>query len=118
MEKESGTKSIEIEIETRDGELVSDLMETSSPSIGQQKSIPGGATVTFKGEFTRKTFGFPLTIELAISIGVGVISGLIANWLNGKIKGRAATLRIDRREVQIEKGEIKRVIEERIQKNE
>lgn len=111
-------KTIEIEIETHDGELVSDLMETSSPLIGQQKSIPGGAVVTFKGKLTRKALNLPLTIELAIALTSAVISGSIANWLSRKIKGRATTLRIDRREVQIEEGEIKRVIEERIEKKE
>lgn len=109
-------KTIGIEIETRDGELVSDLMETSSPLIGQQKSIPGGATVTFKGTLFRKALDLPLTIQLSIGLATAVTASLIANWLSRKIKGRATTLRIDRREVQIEEGEIKRVIEERIEK--
>ena len=107
---------VNLEIDTHDRQLAYDLTETSSFSAGQQKSIPGGATVTFKGMSVRKAFDVPNTIELVISFGKSAIAvGLAVKWLYDKIKGRATVIRIDRREIQIEEGKIKRIIEEKIQ---
>lgn len=106
-----------VEIDTHDRQLVSELFESPSLSVGQQRSIPGGATVTYQGEVIRKAVGIPETIMLTVALGTGtsVVGSLIANWLYDKLKGgRAVSLRIDRREVQIEDGEIKRVVEETI----
>ena len=105
------------EIDTHDFFLARDLMETSSPSplVGQKRTLPGGATVTFEGIIERRALDFPSTIQLVVSFGKGVLAGVVASWLYNKIKGRASTLRIDRTEVEIEEGEIKRIIKEKIQ---
>ena len=59
----------------------------------------------------RKAFGAPETLELLISFGVGVSSGLVANWLFAKLEGRSeTTLRIEEQEVTLKEDQIKRVI--------
>ena len=59
----------------------------------------------------------PETITILVSLGTSIATNVVSNWLYEKIKERAATLRIDRREIQIDNGEIKRIIEETIQKH-
>lgn len=90
-------------------------METHSLRVGQQKDLPGGAVVTWKGQIERKAIGSPTTITLLLSFGTGVASGLVASWLYDKLKGRASTLRIERTVIQINEGEITRIITERIE---
>ena len=92
-------------------------MDGSSLAVGQERSIPGEGILSFEGEQIRKAFGLPQTVELAISFGVGVSSSMVANWLYAKLKGRASRLRIDRREIEIEEGVIKRIIDEHIEQD-
>ena len=108
-------KTIDIQIETFDQDLVRHLMGTSSVSIGQQKAISGGAKVTFQGKERPPTFDVAEIVNLAISFGTGVVSSLVASWISSKLKGRATSLRIDRKKVEIESSdEIVRVINEKI----
>ncbi len=114
-----------IEIDTYDGRLDFDLFEISENttlSVGDQKALPGGFTMTSEGLIIRKAFGFPETVTLVITFTGGFASNiainLLSSWLYDKLKGRAETLRIDRREIHIEKGEITRIIEETIRREE
>src|SRR6266566_5369031 len=53
-----------IEIDTYDGRLDFDLFEISENttlSVGDQKALPGGFTMTSEGLIIRKAFGFPET---------------------------------------------------------
>ena len=109
-------KTINIRIETDDKNLINHLMETPSVSLGQQKSIPGGAVVTFQGGDLSPTLEVAEIINLAISFGTGVASSLVATWLSTKLKERTARVQINKKMVEIERSdETVRVIEESIQ---
>ena len=110
-----------IEIDTHDHLLdfeLFEIREKTTFSVGDQKSLPGGFTMIFDGVTVRKAIGFPETITLVITFAGTVVSSvainLLSSWLYDKLKGRAETLRIDRREIHIDKGEITRIIEESI----
>jgi hypothetical protein len=81
-------------------------------------SIPGEATLTLKSMFGRRAFGAPETLDLVLGFAGGVASGVVANWLYGKLKGRNVRLRIEEHEVEIEEGEIKRIISRVTEKSE
>jgi hypothetical protein len=66
----------------------------------------------------RKAFGMAETVELVLAFTTGTVSGLVANWLYGKLKGRSVHLRIEEQEVEIEEGEITRVISRVIERSE
>jgi hypothetical protein len=83
---------------------------------GATIEAPGNAMLTYDGLIGKKAVGFPLTLEFILTVTTGVSTGLVANWLYDKIKGRASTLRINRTEVRMSKGEIGRIIIEQIEK--
>jgi hypothetical protein len=108
-----------IEIDTHDRQMVGDLMETANEGlleVGYQRSVPGGGVITYQGTVVRKSFGVPETISLLLTVGGSVTINLISSWLYDKLKGRTTTLRIDRKEINLEKGEITRIIEEKMEK--
>lgn len=108
---------LQIEIDTKERRLAFDLVNTpNSLKAGSTAELPGGAVLIFRGLEMQKALDFPETIELALSFGSGVASSLVASWLYDKIRGRASKLRIERTEVQIDEGEIKRIIMEKIEK--
>ena len=105
-----------IEIHTDDKELPDDIMNVAnSTAVDNKVEIPGNATLVMRESLVKKAFGFYETIELALSFGSGIVSGIVGNWLYEKIKGRATILKIDRTEVQLNKGEIERVLVEKIE---
>src|SRR5690349_12107026 len=96
-----------VQIDTQDRRLAFDLMDSTALSKGDRHELGGGASVTFQGIVGKKSaFGVQETIELAISFSSGVGSGLIANWLYGKLKGKATRVRIHRQEVELDRGKI------------
>lgn len=113
------TNKLVIEIETHDRALDWALMgNPSSLSVGDQVAVPGGGALVWQGGMIRKAVGIPQVFEFLLTFGAGVSSSMIGTYLYERLKGRATTLRIDRREVMIEEGEITRVIEEHIEKKE
>lgn len=107
---------ISVEIDTHDRQLPFDMLgqKTLGPGVGAE--IPGNATITLGEMLVRKSVGIPETLEFALTFGGGVASGLVANWLYEKLRGRAAVLRIDRQVVEIDQGAITRVLTERIER--
>lgn len=108
---------VEIEIETLDRQLAFDLMGAPL-RVGDVKDIPGGATLTCGISLSRKTVDLPEIEHLVLTLGAEVAVALVAHWLYDKLRGRATKLRIDQREVEIEAGAIKRIIETTIQVDE
>ncbi|MGH9971710.1 MAG: hypothetical protein ACREBG_28485 [Pyrinomonadaceae bacterium] len=98
---------MQVEIETLDRQLAFDIIESDRLKAGTTRNLPGGATLTFEKTYTGKTFGAEVVV-LGLDFGVGVVSGVVANWLFQKLKGRATKLRIDRTEIEVEEAAIKR----------
>jgi len=109
---------MEIEIHTTDRALVFDLLgTTSSLSIGDKSEIPkGNAILTYKGSYIQKGFGIPEIAKFSIEFGSGVAIGIISNWLYNKLKGKdIKRLIIEKREITVERNEIRKIIEEKIE---
>lgn len=107
---------IKIEIHTYAKELIYDLWGKDSLSFGDEVKITDKVKLKYNGtEVFLTAERIPEIIHFILTLGSGVACGLVANWLYGKIKGRdVEKLIIERTEVEIEQGEIKRVIEEKI----
>jgi hypothetical protein len=114
--------AIQLEIETYDNLLSYDLLETPSPSPNYQLTLPGGAALSLLDLQIRKGADFPEIIKMVISFAANaadeIAVSLVASWLYDKLRGgKAKTLRINRREVHIEKGQITKIIVEEIQQD-
>lgn len=104
-----------IEIQTHDRQLVSEIIGQQQAVSKETVNIPGNANIKAKGIAARKAFGLSETLELVLTCGSSVVSSIVANWLWQKLKGRATSLRIDRVEVELNKGDIEKVLIEKIQ---
>ncbi len=103
---------MDIEIKTYDKSLIFEILGKRSASIKDSVDIPGKAKLTYNGTFICKSIGIPDTINLALTFGSGVASGVVANWIYDKLKGKTEQISINRTEIEFEKEQIKRVIEE------
>jgi len=113
-------KTIKIEIHTHDRKLLSDILENSSVSMGDETNISDQARIKYDGSYIRKALGFPEIIYLILTFSSGVSAGVIANWLYDKLKKKnIEKLIIDKTEVEINKEEITKIIIEiiKIEKN-
>ncbi len=107
---------MQIEIETRDIRVAFDILGTPGRlTSGTSVLAPGGATLTFGGLVERRALGVPEVLEFIVNCSVDIEISLLAAWLYEKVRGRATRLRINRVEIQIEEGEIKRVFSEQIE---
>src|SRR5438309_10794286 len=82
---------------------------------GATAEVPGKATIALSSWFGAKAFGAQEVLNLVLECGKDVSIGIFASWLYDKLKGRPVKLRIDRTEILIEEGEIRRVLTERIE---
>ncbi len=108
--------NLALEIDTHDRALQFDLFGTRELEANKSATeIPGGARLELGTVYFRKGFGFPETIHAMLAVGRDVGIGLASAWLYDKLKGRATSVRINRIEVRLDKGEIERVITEQIE---
>lgn len=105
--------SINIEIHTYEGRLVFDLLRKSSVTQNDEFQISERIKLIRKGSFTGQVF--PEIIYFAVSFSSGVAAGVFANWIYDKLKGkRMEKFMIEKTEIELDKGEIKRIIEEKL----
>lgn len=106
---------MQLEIDIRDIRVAFDILGTPGRlTPGSQVNAPGGATLTFEGLVERRALDIPSVLQFVVDCSVNVELGLLAAWLYDKVKGRASRVRINRVEVEIDEGEIKRVLLEQI----
>lgn len=106
---------MELEIYTHDKNLLFNLMGKSSVSRDEFVEIPNTNTkLIYKGTTIRLAAGLPEIINFTLTFSSGVAAGVVANWIYDKLKNRAEKIVINRREIQMDKEEIKRFIEEEI----
>ncbi len=105
---------MKIEVYSYNGRLVHDLFNKSFLSAGDKIQIADNITLNYEGTYCRRTIGFPEIANFALTFSSGVASGVAATWLYDKLKGqKVEKLVIERTEVEINEGEIKRIIEEK-----
>jgi hypothetical protein len=110
---------MQIDIATKDRGLTGYLMgNPHTLSVGQTKlSIPGDADLVWEGEDLAKALpDLPRVVHFAIEFGSGVASGVVANWIWGKLNQKSVDhIMIDRTSVEFEEGRVKRVLQEKIE---
>jgi hypothetical protein len=106
-------KTIILEIETGDrGFLVAQDLFGSAKEI----SLPGGAVLRLESLLERKAFDFPSLMTLALEVPAGIAVGVVSSWLYDKLKDRRVqAMRIDRTEITFDKGEIQKILIEKIE---
>lgn len=113
--KRGNYMKIELEIETHDNKLLSDLFEYKDDEW-KEKVFKEGVSAKYEGSIERLAEGLPeiliITLEILKDISIGIVSA----WLYDKIGGRAVSLKINKTEVEIDHGEIQRIITEEIEK--
>ena len=106
-----------LEIESNDRGLASDVMGSRSLSLGQVAALAPDVSIQYRGSVIRKHFGAAEVTEFMIAFGAGVTANYVAALLYEKLHGRADRVSIDRVDVRFnDKGEIERVISERIKR--
>lgn len=104
---------MEIKILTYDGQLVFDLLGKPSASFGDRFEIGDHVSLIYNGSIKRRAIGLPEIVNFTLVFGSGVAANLIAAWLYDKLKGRKVeTVIIERTEVEIDEGQIRKVMEE------
>jgi hypothetical protein len=107
-----------VEIETQDRELEFDLMDNpASLQQGVEVILPDGSRLAWRPGPLRKVHGLAKILHYVLVYGRDVSAGVLGSYLYEKLKGRATVLRVDRQEIQIEEGEITRIITEHIEKS-
>jgi hypothetical protein len=109
---------VSVEIETHDRRLSSDLFEAEEMEEGMEKEIAENLVIKHKGDLFALAEGMPLTILLAFEFGTKVAAIILADWLFEKIQNKTTKLKIEGVEVRLEKGEIKRILIDKIEKTE
>jgi predicted ester cyclase len=87
--------------------------------LGQERKreIPDGGILTLQPMVARKAYGIPQFIEVVLSVGGSVAGGIAGNYIYDRLKhhkGEYVGIRINRRNVQFDKGRITRMINEEI----
>ncbi len=88
-------------------------LSNNRDALGFDQDVPEGISVSIPFFLVKKDFGVEEAITVIISLTAGVPFALLAAWLYDKLKNpRSNHITINRREIQIDKGEIARIIEE------
>jgi|SRR3989344_7050667 len=113
MSTDSNNK-MELEIYTHDKDLLPNILGKSSPSRSDSVVIDGNAKLTYRGITIRLSDGLPEIINLTLTFWSSVAAGVVANWLYEKFKGRTVKIVINKREINLDKEQIKNIVEETI----
>jgi hypothetical protein len=108
--------TIYLSIETDDKNLVYDILGKRSARSGDKVSVVKDIELEYRGTLIRLAEGFPDIIRLVLIAGGTIGINIFSQWLYDKIKGRASKLKIDTTVVEIDKGEITRILRQKIKK--
>lgn len=110
---------IEFQVDTSDETLADDLFapaKTIRP--GTAAVAPGNAALELREWYFRKSAGLHDTLTFVLNLNKDLGVALFASWLYDKLKGAPKALRINRTQIEIENGVIRKVISEQIQREE
>ena len=110
---------IELKIQHQGWEAVSALCSVNGEDkSGRQVEIPNAnARIAFDGALVFKSFGAPEITQFVITYGPDVVTGIVAAWMYDKLfahKDKIEKIELDRRIVNLDKGEITQIIDEHI----
>jgi len=114
---------VKIEIETEDKTLVSDLFGSHAVLRGvSTKKVTDGVSIRFNGIVLREAIAIPdlikITLLITEKVALPVAVGLFSSWLYDRLKNRRVRrISIERTEVKLDKGEIERILLEKIKEN-
>ena len=78
--------------------------------------IPEGISINWPPLTIRQEFGNIQPITIIISFSIAVSSKVLGNWIYDKIKNHGSNkITIDRKKIILDKGEITRIIQEKIE---
>ncbi len=107
---------VELQVDTSDKTVASDLFSPAKTiGPGTRTHAPGSAALELREWYFRKGVGFHDTLTIILNATKDLGVALFASWLYDRLKGRAKALRINRTEVQIEEGAIRKVITEQLE---
>jgi hypothetical protein len=102
---------MDIEIHTYDKDLVFDL---PSASVHDEIQVPDQIELIYEESYIQKAVDSLAIDYYVLTFGSCVAAGVVANWLYDRLKGKKIEkLVIERTEVEIDQGAIKKVIEEK-----
>jgi len=106
-----------IEIQTHDRQFIYNLLGKDSASIGDIIDVPGNAKLKYDREIGCKSEGIPNYLCFILSFGSSFLVSLFANWFYDKLKNHKDKIKmvtINRKKIEIDKEQIKEIIEEQI----
>jgi len=107
--------NIQIEIVTTDNVLLYDIMGSRKPHSGMTMDIVPDVTLRLDQYILNEVIGFPIIFTLLI--GDRTTMSIVSAWLYDKLNGRATKLQIGQTHVQIDKEEITRLLNEKINRS-
>ncbi len=119
------TRTIRIEVHARDIRLRPDIFGYNRTiGLGSQAEVAEGITITDAGSHETRAVDIPAIMHFTLEVGErsleAIGTGFIATWLYDKVKGRIHPERrdekliIERTEVELDEGAIKRIITEKL----
>lgn len=112
---------IQLQIETHDRMLGFEIASVDNTlKSGTAVSIPGGASIEYKGSFIQKSLGIPEILQFIVDASVNVDLALLGAWLYDKVKDKPVEkIVINRRVItEITAQGIRQAIEEEIRRTE
>jgi hypothetical protein len=106
---------VEVEIVTHDVGLLGDLFGPGTKT-GMQREVESGVNVTLYSSHLHGAIDPAIILELSVSIAEDAAIAPAASWLYDKLKGHNAKILIERTEVEIEEGQIRRVLMEKFER--
>ena len=105
---------INIEVDTYDKRLTTDILGKKSISSGDKRDIYKNTTLEYQLILKKFSIEEPDTILFTLDVegDIGTNTSIFATWLRDNLKDRAEKLRVNRTEVEIDEGEIKKTINE------
>ena len=109
---------VHVEIKTNNPRLAFEIFGMGGKvATGDVISIPGGPTLKYLGQMEYRSLDMPTILLTALEFGSGVAVGVLSNWIYEKLKGKTNSITIDRIEIELNKGEIEKILKEKIKIN-
>jgi len=105
---------INIEVDTYDKRLTTDILGKKSISSGDKRDIYKNTTMVYQLTLKKFSIEEPDTVIFTLDVGgnIATNTSIFATWLHDNLKDRAVKLKINRTEVEIDEEEIKKIINE------